>query len=338
MCNDLFVVVLYDIMHRINRCRKLRKYILPILLISILPGICFGASARYTQLVREKQRKIEQLEKCMGTNKGLQIAGISTLGLTAVGVAGNIAEANIIKKNEKTLEKQNTTLAEKEEEYNRKENAKKDAEKERDQAKTDWNNAHKLKEIVRQDIDTINALNITIGTEVFVSGYDPSALPAGDLKNNLATALIGVITKCESLKGQDGIKKVSLQDSDNPTWGEEEGTLNLEAVWTETSPRQVMVCNLIECDTPTYRRDGDQCIKVESSENKDAAKDEKSNKKSGGQKSQSDKNGGDQKGGAAVVPGSKKKGSGSSDKDICENSENAGTWMGTTCNCGSEKV
>ena len=118
MCNDLFVVVLYDIMHRINRCRKLRKYILPILLISILPGICFGASARYTQLVREKQRKMEQLEKCMGTNKGLQIAGISTLGLTAVGVAGNIAEANIIKKNEKTLEKQNTTLAEKEEEYN----------------------------------------------------------------------------------------------------------------------------------------------------------------------------------------------------------------------------
>ena len=71
----------------------MKKYFLIGLIVAIAPNLCLGASARYTQLVREKQRKIEELEKCMGATKGLKIAGISTLGLTAVGVAGNIAEA-----------------------------------------------------------------------------------------------------------------------------------------------------------------------------------------------------------------------------------------------------
>ena len=83
----------------------MKKYFFPILLISILPGIAFGASARFTQLVREKQQKMEQLEKCMGASKGLKIAGVSTLGLTAVGVAGNIAEAKMIDSNTKTIAK-----------------------------------------------------------------------------------------------------------------------------------------------------------------------------------------------------------------------------------------
>ena len=83
----------------------MKKYILPVLLMSILPGITFASSARFTQLVREKQQKMEQLEKCMGSTKGLKIAGISTLGLTAVGVAGNIAEAKMIKDNDSKIAK-----------------------------------------------------------------------------------------------------------------------------------------------------------------------------------------------------------------------------------------
>ena len=71
----------------------MKKYFLIGLIIVIAPNFCFGAGARYTQLVREKQRKMEELEKCMGATNGLKIAGVSTLGLTAVGVAGNIAEA-----------------------------------------------------------------------------------------------------------------------------------------------------------------------------------------------------------------------------------------------------
>ena len=71
----------------------MKKYFIFGLMVAIVPNLCLGASTRYTQLVREKQRKMEELEKCMGATKGLKIAGISTLGLTAVGVAGNIAEA-----------------------------------------------------------------------------------------------------------------------------------------------------------------------------------------------------------------------------------------------------
>ena len=235
----------------------MKKYLASVLLLLIAPGICFGASARYTQLVREKQRKMEQLEKCMGTNKGLQIAGISTLGLTAVGVAGNIAEANIIKKNEKTLEKQNTTLAEKEEEYNRKENARINAEKERDDAKENWKNANKLREFVIKDTNAINALNVTIGTQVFVSGYDPSALEKSIEKNNLATALIGVITKCKNLENRNDIKTVSLQDE--PTWGNTDGELKLDVVWTKTTPTPIMECKLIECKNG-YTKSGNACI------------------------------------------------------------------------------
>lgn len=83
----------------------MKKYFISFLLLLIAPSMCLGASARYTQLVREKQRKMEQLEKCMGASKGLKIAGVSTIGLTAVGVAANIAESKTIKTNEKAIEK-----------------------------------------------------------------------------------------------------------------------------------------------------------------------------------------------------------------------------------------
>ena len=88
----------------------MKKYFISFLLLLITPSMCLGASARYTQLVREKQRKMEQLEKCMGASKGLKIAGVSTIGLTAVGVAANIAEAKTIKTNEKVIEKKNKEI------------------------------------------------------------------------------------------------------------------------------------------------------------------------------------------------------------------------------------
>lgn len=89
------------------------------LLISIVPVMCLGESVRFTQLVREKQRKMAELEKCMGSTKGLKIAGISTLGLSAVGVAANVVEAQKIKEYEtkktaaeKDIEKFNKEIAE----------------------------------------------------------------------------------------------------------------------------------------------------------------------------------------------------------------------------------
>ena len=99
----------------------MKKYFLFALLVAIMPNLCFGASARYTQLVREKQRKMEELEKCMGVSKGLKIAGVSTLGLTAVGVVGNVYEASELKKydsqiasKDKAIEKTKQEIAEKE--------------------------------------------------------------------------------------------------------------------------------------------------------------------------------------------------------------------------------
>lgn len=99
----------------------MKKYFLLGLMIAIAPDICFGAGARYTQLVREKQRKMEELEKCMGATNGLKIAGLSTIGLTAVGVAGNVAQAKKldeyesgIESKQKELEKVNKDIAEKE--------------------------------------------------------------------------------------------------------------------------------------------------------------------------------------------------------------------------------
>ena len=82
-----------------------KKYLTSFLLMISVPAVCYASSARYTELVHEKQQKMEQLEKCMGKMGNLKIAGISTLGLTAVGVAGNIAEAKIISDNTTKIDK-----------------------------------------------------------------------------------------------------------------------------------------------------------------------------------------------------------------------------------------
>ena len=55
-------------------------------------GVAMSAQVR--RLLQEKQEKIEQLEKCEGKKQGWMIAGISTIGLTAVGVGLNIAQAS----------------------------------------------------------------------------------------------------------------------------------------------------------------------------------------------------------------------------------------------------
>lgn len=59
----------------------------------LLPGLSFGENPRIAELTRSKQEKMERLQKCEGTTKALKIAGLSTIGLTAVGVVGNVVEA-----------------------------------------------------------------------------------------------------------------------------------------------------------------------------------------------------------------------------------------------------
>ena len=71
---------------------------------SVLIGVCFALDSvtvhsidmtpQIQQLLQEKQDKIAALEKCEGKKQGWMIAGVSTIGLTAVGVGVNIAQAS----------------------------------------------------------------------------------------------------------------------------------------------------------------------------------------------------------------------------------------------------
>ncbi len=79
---------------------------LPVCIAMLLPFACNAGiynnadsqDAEISRLMAEKQRKYAELEKCVKSVKGLKIAGISTIGLTAGGVALNIAQADKSKK------------------------------------------------------------------------------------------------------------------------------------------------------------------------------------------------------------------------------------------------
>ena len=55
-------------------------------------GVAMNVNIR--RLLQEKQDKIAKLEECEGKKQGWMIAGISTIGLTAVGVGVNISQAS----------------------------------------------------------------------------------------------------------------------------------------------------------------------------------------------------------------------------------------------------
>jgi hypothetical protein len=76
----------------------MKKTVVSSLVLSLIPGLCLGVNDRIYKLIQEKQQKMEKLEKCQGTTKNLKIAGISTLGITAVGIGANIAEAVVLDK------------------------------------------------------------------------------------------------------------------------------------------------------------------------------------------------------------------------------------------------
>ncbi len=70
---------------------------LAIAIIGIIPAFPSGGvqmTSQIRDLLEQKDKKVKQLETCEGKKKGWMIAGISTIGLTAVGVGVNIAQAN----------------------------------------------------------------------------------------------------------------------------------------------------------------------------------------------------------------------------------------------------
>lgn len=79
--------------------------------LGITPQITLAEDPRIQELISQKQAKMQRLEKCQGTTKGLKIAGLSMLGITAVGVGVNIGEASKIKQNERAINTKDAEIA-----------------------------------------------------------------------------------------------------------------------------------------------------------------------------------------------------------------------------------
>ena len=65
-------------------------------LMSAFPSNGAPMTSQIQRLLDQKEEKVKKLEECEGKKQGWMIAGISTIGLTAVGVGVNIAQASTI--------------------------------------------------------------------------------------------------------------------------------------------------------------------------------------------------------------------------------------------------
>ncbi|MBR5904702.1 MAG: hypothetical protein IKZ49_04185 [Alphaproteobacteria bacterium] len=220
------------------------------LIASFIPVIGFAENPQITRLMREKQAKMEQLEKCMGSTKGLKIAGISTLGLTAVGVAGNIAEASAIKKYDSQIEATDNKIEKTQNEINEKRD--KIAREEEEKANS-IKQARMLKNVAANDINTINASGGNIGDKAISHGYMPEQLP-DNLRSQFANAMVGFISRCRALIGTNGIQEVSLSPSVQENWRQFVGStpLSEEALLSNLNEHIIAECKITQCNTATH--------------------------------------------------------------------------------------
>ncbi|MBO4582550.1 MAG: hypothetical protein J5714_00635 [Alphaproteobacteria bacterium] len=124
-------------------------------------GVAMNANIR--RLLQEKQDKIAKLEECEGKKQGWMIAGISTIGLTAVGVGVNIAQASKSNRLSDEIEMEKTTLQRQQDELDRIQNdiATKQAEKAEEEHKR-----AEEEERRRNNAARANAGNSSVNVEV----------------------------------------------------------------------------------------------------------------------------------------------------------------------------
>lgn len=234
----------------------MRKYFCFGLMVSVLPSLCLAENPRITKLMREKQNKIEQLEKCMGSTKGLKIAGISTLGLTAVGVAGNIAEAKAIKdydsqieSTDKKIEKTQAEIEEKENQII--ENIEKD-EKRKEAVKKAEKEGRLLSKVALSDIDKINRSGY-VGDKAASHGYMPERLP-DNLRTQFANAMVNFIERCRSVIGMNGIQEVSLSPTIQENWRQYLGSSPLaeDTILDDLNEHVIAECKITQCNLETH--------------------------------------------------------------------------------------
>ena len=201
-----------------------KKIYFCLILSLIFPCVSHGASARYMQLVKEKQEKMAQLEKCMQSTKGLQIAGLSTIGLTAAGIAGNIYEATVITKNKNKLDSLDTNT---ESETKTTTPPNKDAKpititqpktttpliKDKKDIvitapKPTAPTPKTVKQIVEKDIATINSTTVQPGAKIYTHGYYVTQL-SRELNTDINVAsLDAFVEECVKLREQSGLEKI----------------------------------------------------------------------------------------------------------------------------------
>ena len=89
----------------------MKKIFVVFLCFLIVPMVAFGNALddRISALIAEKQDILAQLEECQKSNKGFKIAGLATLGVSAIGVGVNIGEAVKIKDYDRQIEAANNT-------------------------------------------------------------------------------------------------------------------------------------------------------------------------------------------------------------------------------------
>lgn len=234
----------------------MHKYFILSLIVSIIPNLCLAENPRITKLMREKQAKMEQLEKCMGSSKGLKIAGISTLGLTAVGVAGNIAEAKVIQdyndrieSTDKNIEKTKIEIQEKRDALEAKEEAEAKRIAAEEQAKRE---GRILRKVALEDIARINSSGFN-GDKAVSHGYVPEKLPE-NLRSQFANAMVNFIARCRSLIGQYGIEDVSLSPTEQDNWRQYLGgtPLTEDTVLDDLNEHIIAECKIIKCNEKTH--------------------------------------------------------------------------------------
>lgn len=171
-------------------------------LLSMLPMMVYGENARIAELTRQKQEKMERLQKCEGTTKALKIAGLSTIGLTAVGVVGNVVEAQKLQQYQSQSKSLDSGITKTKQEI---------ADKEAEIAKKKQEEANLIEEI-RKDIGLIKLFdaNNLIGKEIRLS-YTKTDIP-NEIRSELDAAIDEFKNKC---KTKYGVDKVNTESSDS---------------------------------------------------------------------------------------------------------------------------
>lgn len=229
----------------------MKKYLTSAFIITLVPCVCTAATDRVAQLMREKQQKMEQLEKCTGSAKGLMIAGVSTLGLTAVGVAGNIAEASVIKKYDQQIEATDKKIAKTEQEIEDKKQRNLEREiraEEREKAiQEEERQKHLLINVARQDLEVMRATPAKPGARLVTHGYEMEELPS-DIRQEMAMVVADFMKGCWALKedASSGIADVNLSPEGMKDAGYYESISSRPADYelTDLSEHEIAICKV----------------------------------------------------------------------------------------------